>query len=111
MRSGAILIFDEFRHARPEIMTAWNAVGDSGRLMIPQNNNEVIVAHNDFRTFATMNPIEGYSGGQDLNQATLDRFGMAIECEYLDEASEMRVIQQQSGVQQPSTCSSIRSTC
>ena len=101
MRSGAILIFDEFRHARPEIMTAWNAVGDSGRLMIPQNNNEVIVAHNDFRTFATMNPIEGYSGGQDLNQATLDRFGMAIECEYLDEASEMRVIQEQSGINNP----------
>lgn len=101
MRCGAILIFDEFRHARPEIMTAWNAVGDSGRLMIPQNNNEIIVAHEDFRTFATMNPIEGYSGGQDLNQATLDRFGMALECEYLDEASEMRVIQQQSGVQNP----------
>ena len=101
MRCGAILIFDEFRHARPEIMTAWNAVGDSGRLMIPQNNNEIIVAHEDFRTFATMNPIEGYSGGQDLNQATLDRFGMALECEYLDESSEMRVIQQQSGVQNP----------
>jgi MoxR-like ATPase len=101
MRCGAILIFDEFRHARPEIMTAWNAVGDSGRLMIPQNNNEIIVAHEDFRTFATMNPIEGYSGGQDLNQATLDRFGMALECEYLDESSEMNVIQQQSGVQNP----------
>ncbi len=101
MRCGAILIFDEFRHARPEIMTAWNAVGDSGRLMIPQNNNEIIVAHEDFRTFATMNPIEGYSGGQDLNQATLDRFGMALECEYLNESSEMNVIQQQSGVQNP----------
>ena len=101
MRCGAILIFDEFRHARPEIMTAWNAVGDSGRLMIPQNNNEIIVAHADFRTFATMNPIEGYSGGQDLNQATLDRFGMALECEYLDESSEMRVVQQQSGVNNP----------
>jgi len=102
MREGCILIFDEFRHARPEIMTAWNAVGDSGRLMIPQNNNEVIVAHEDFRTFATMNPIEGYSGGQDLNQATLDRFGMALECGYLPEGSEMRVIQEQSGVQNPS---------
>ena len=101
MRCGAILIFDEFRHARPEIMTAWNAVGDSGRLMIPQNNNEIIVAHEDFRTFATMNPIEGYSGGQDLNQATLDRFGMALECNYLDESSEMRVIQEQSGVANP----------
>jgi len=101
MRNGAIIIFDEFRHARPEIMTAWNAVGDSGRLMIPQNNNEVVVAHEDFRTFATMNPVEGYSGGQDLNQATLDRFGMALECQYLPEAAEMRVIQQQSGVDNP----------
>ena len=101
MRCGAILIFDEFRHARPEIMTAWNAVGDSGRLMIPQNNNEIIMAHSDFRTFATMNPVEGYSGGQDLNQATLDRFGMALECEYLDESAEMRVIQEQSNTVNP----------
>ena len=101
MRHGCLIIFDEFRHARPEIMTAWNAVGDSGRLLIPQNNNEVIVAHDDFRTYATMNPLEGYSGGQDLNQATLDRFGMALECDYLPADAEMSVLMEQSGVQNP----------
>ena len=34
MRNGGILIFDEFRSARPEIMTAWNAVGDSRRPIV-----------------------------------------------------------------------------
>lgn len=101
LRYGCILCFDEFRHARPEIMTAWNPVGDSGRLVLPQNNNEVVVAHEDFRTFATMNPIEGYSGGQDVNQATLDRFSMALEATYLPETSEIRVIQEQSGINNP----------
>jgi MoxR-like ATPase len=101
LRYGAILCFDEFRHARPEIMTAWNPVGDSGRLVLPQNNNEVVEAHADFRTFATMNPIEGYSGGQDVNQATLDRFSMALEATYLPAESEMRVIQEQSGIANP----------
>ena len=101
LRYGCFLCFDEFRHARPEIMTAWNPVGDSGTLVLPQNNNEVVKAHPDFRTFATMNPIEGYSGGQDLNQATLDRFAMTLECTYLPAESEMRVIQEQSGVANP----------
>ena len=101
LRYGCFLCFDEFRHARPEIMTAWNPVGDSGRMVLPQNNNEVVVAHEDFRTFATMNPIEGYSGGQDVNQATLDRFSMALEATYLPAESEMRVIQEQSGIGNP----------
>ena len=101
LRYGCFLCFDEFRHGRPEIMTAWNPVGDSGRMVLPQNNNEVVVAHEDFRTFATMNPIEGYSGGQDVNQATLDRFSMALEATYLPAESEMRVIQEQSGIGNP----------
>ena len=98
MRNGGILIFDEFRHARPEIMTAMNPVGDSGQLMLTDNNNEVIVAHDDFRMAATMNPLEGYSGGQDTNQATLDRFAINMKVDYLDSEAEMRVCMEQSGV-------------
>ena len=98
MRNGGILIFDEYRHARPEIMTAVNPVGDSGQLMLTDNNNEVIVAHPDFRMAATMNPLEGYSGGQDLNQATLDRFAINFRVDYLDAEAEMRVCMEQSGV-------------
>ncbi len=98
MRNGGILIFDEFRNARASVMSAWNAVGDSGTLLIPENNNEVIVAHPDFRTAATMNPLDGYAGGQDLNQATLDRFGMSMKVDYLPTDREMTVICEQSGV-------------
>jgi len=98
MRYGCLLIFDEFRSARPEIMTAWNAVGDSGQLLLTDNNNEVVSAHADFRTFATMNPLDGYSGGQDINQATLDRFDLNMKVDYLPEEKEIKVICQQSGV-------------
>lgn len=98
MRYGCVLIFDEFRSARPEIMTAWNAVGDSGQLLLTDNNNEVVSAHADFRTFATMNPLDGYSGGQDVNQATLDRFDLNMKVDYLPEEKEIKVICQQSGV-------------
>ena len=101
MRFGCGLIFDEFRHARAEIMTAWNSVGDSGTLLLPQNNNEAIKAHPDFRTYATMNPLEGYSGGQDVNQATADRFGMSLTCDYLPADAEIRVLMEQSGVENP----------
>ena len=98
MRNGGILIFDEFRHARPEIATALNPVGDSGTLMLTDNENEVVVAHPDFRMAATMNPLEGYSGGQDTNQATLDRFAINMMVDYLPADSEMKVVMEQSGV-------------
>ena len=98
MRNGGILIFDEFRHARPEIATALNPVGDSGTLMLTDNGNEVVVAHKDFRMAATMNPLEGYSGGQDTNQATLDRFAINMNVDYLPAEAEMRVCMEQSGV-------------
>ena len=98
MRNGGILIFDEFRHARPEIATALNPVGDSGQLMLTDNENEVIVAHPDFRMAATMNPLEGYSGGQDTNQATLDRFAINMMVDYLPADAEMKVVMEQSGV-------------
>lgn len=98
MEYGCALILDEFRHARPEIMTSWNPVGDSGTLLLSEDNNRVVKAHADFRTIATMNPIEGYSGGQDTNQATLNRFGICMNATYLNADAEIKAICDQSGV-------------
>lgn len=101
MRYGCILLLDEFNGARAEILIALNSVGDSGTLLLPLNNNEVVKAHPSFRMVATMNPVDGYEGVQQVNQATKDRFALQIDFDYLEADKEIGVIQKVSGVTNP----------
>lgn len=101
MRYGCLLLLDEFNGARPEILIALNSVGDSGTLLLPLNDNEVVNAHDSFRMVATMNPMDGYEGVQEVNQATKDRFALQIDFDYLEAEKEIAVIQKVSGVTNP----------
>jgi MoxR-like ATPase len=101
MRSGCLLLLDEFNGARAEILIALNSVGDSGSLLLPLNGNEVVKAHDSFRMVATMNPTEGYEGVQQINQATKDRFALQINFGYLEADKEIAVIQKVAGVTNP----------
>jgi len=59
---------------------------------------EVIVCHEDFRVIGSMNPPDDYAGVTEMNQATRDRFAVGVNFTYLDEVTEARVIQEQSGI-------------
>ena len=95
-REGCLLYPDETNGARANIMLALNQMMDTGRLVLP--TGEVIVCHDDFRVIGSMNPPDDYTGVNEMNQATRDRFAVSVLFTYLDETTEVRVIQQQSGV-------------
>lgn len=95
-RQGCILYPDETNGARPNIMLALNQMMDNRRLVLP--TGEVIVCHEDFRVIGSMNPPDDYAGVTEMNQATRDRFAVGVNFTYLDEVTEARVIQEQSGI-------------
>ena len=76
-----------FARHDPKSLTAWNAVGDSGVLLLVDNNNEVVVAHKDFNILYHESSWGSIFWYEDVNQATLDPFGMNMKVEYLDTES------------------------
>ena len=97
MMHGIPLILDEVNAARENVNIALNSAMDSGQLLIPENNNELVKAAPGFMVIGTMNPPDDYAGVNDMNQATRDRFAMNMTFDYLPEDEEVSVIQEQSG--------------
>ena len=96
-REGLPIVLEEYNAMRDSVMPAVNSIMDSGYLIIPENENEVIQAAPGFMVIATINPAEDYAGVNRMNAACRNRFAKWLLCEYLGEADEMTVIQQQSG--------------
>ena len=94
-REGLPIILEEYNAMRDSVMPAVNSIMDSGYLIIPENENEVIRAAPGFMVIATINPAEDYAGVNRMNAACRNRFSKWLLCEYLGEADEMTVIQQQ----------------
>jgi nitric oxide reductase NorQ protein len=97
MRHGYWIVFDEANMAKPEVMSVLHAVLDHRRrLVLKENGNEVIKAHENFRVFATMNP--GYEGTGELNQAFKDRFGVVLAVGYMPPAKEKMLLTKRTGI-------------
>lgn len=94
---GIPVLCDEINGARENILMALNGLMDTGILVIPEDNNRVVIAKAGFMIIGTMNPPEDYAGVNAMNQATKDRFTYNIPFTYLDAASEAKVIMQQTG--------------
>lgn len=91
VRNGKILILDEINACQPEVLFALQSLlDDDHSLTLP--SGEVVKAHKDFRVFATMNPTSGYVGTKSLNKAFMSRFGVVLEVEYVDPATELELI-------------------
>lgn len=84
MMQGAWLICDEIDMAEPNILSLLHPVLErNGKLVLKENDGETILPHENFRIFGTSNTIGvmqdfagQYSGGNDQNQAFLDRWAV-----------------------------------
>lgn len=101
MRKGYWLICDELDMAEPNILSLLHPVLEKhGKLVLKENNGEVITPHKNFRIFATANSIgsmgeraDAYQGANQMNEAFLDRWQI-LEMPYLDEKTEIKVIRE-----------------
>lgn len=91
VREGKYLILDEINACQPEVLFALQSLlDDDHSLTLP--NGEVVKAHKDFRVFATMNPTSGYVGTKSLNKAFMSRFGVVLEVDYVEPATELELL-------------------
>jgi len=108
MKNGWGLLIDEIDAAPPHIAFALQEVLEKGvgprRMVITDNNGELIEAHPDFRIFAGSNTsgrgdeTGSFVGTNIQNAALMDRFLMVERVEYPNEHREMRIIRAQSDV-------------
>jgi midasin len=97
MRGGYWVLFDEIDAALASVAMVLQSVMEEGnrRLFVPELDEEIL-AHENFRVFATGNTIgyrslarASHAGTNPLNDAFLDRFGMVIACDYPGKAQEV----------------------
>lgn len=95
MRNGDWVVLDEINAALPEVLFCLNSVLDDARaLTIAEKDGEVVLAHEEFRVFATMNPSGEYVGTKDLNAALLSRFGIKLDVGYQAPKDELEIVKQ-----------------
>jgi MoxR-like ATPase len=90
IRNGYWLDLDEINSLDADILFAIHGLIDDG-FMTLANNSEIVYAHEDFRIFATMNPIS-YYGVKTLNQALLDRYAV-LEMDFDDDVDATLISQ------------------
>lgn len=95
VREGHWVVMDEINAALPEILFVLHSLLDDDRkIILAEKDNEVVVPHNQFRFFATMNPPEEYAGTKDMNKALISRFTAVLQIGVLPDAEEMRLLMQ-----------------
>lgn len=99
MKKGHWLIVDEINVALPEILFALHSLLDDDRfVVVAGHDGEIVRPHEDFRFFATMNPVEEYAGTKNLNKAFKSRFGVVLEMTYPSRSAEIEIVHTRTGV-------------
>ena len=93
MKNGDWVLFDEMNTALPEVLTVINGVLDDSRsVTLPNDTNERVEAHKDFRFIGTQNPATGkYAGTARLNDALLNRM-IKVEIGFMDGNAEVAAL-------------------
>lgn len=76
MKKGQWLVLDEVNLADPAVLEKLNSLLDPDRaIVLDEHEGEKVVAHSNFRVFATMNPpTSEYGGRKELSPAMRNRF-------------------------------------
>ena len=98
LKYGEILLVNEIDTMSPSDLSALNDVLEGKPLTIPQNNNELIKPHKNFRMIVTANTCGMgdntglYGGTRPMNQAFLDRFRF-VEVDYPTKEYKAEIIE------------------
>lgn len=99
MKNGDWLIVDEINVALPEILFVLHSLLDDDKyVVVASNDGKVVRPHDDFRFFATMNPVDEYAGTKDLNKAFKSRFGVILSVPYPNPITEVQIVAGRAGV-------------
>ena len=96
-----VLLLDEWNLAHPDVQMALNPLFrvDEGMLIVPENEGEIVPRGEHFRLVCTGNPTT-YAGVKAWNPAVLSRFDLVIWMDYLPENDEVRLLVNQTGVEE-----------
>lgn len=91
--NGHWLNLDEYNASHPDVRLALNSLFqiDEGRLIVQENEGEIIDRHPNFRLFATANPYS-YAGVKEWNAAVMSRFDVVLHFDYLPKAEEVALL-------------------
>lgn len=107
MRNGYWLLLDEFNFGDPRVMSLFHSILETNKpdegvhpsYTLKENDGEVVVAHPNFRVFATLNNLNNddgdYTGTEKINAALLDRFtghGMVINVPAMSYRQELKIV-------------------
>lgn len=99
MKAGHWLIVDEINVALPEILFALHSLLDDDKfIVVAGHNGEIVKPHEDFRLFATMDPVEEYAGTKELNKAFKSRFNVVIAMNYPPKKDEIAIVEAHTGL-------------
>jgi cobaltochelatase CobS len=93
------LVFDEYDAGRPDVMFVIQRVLEAHGKLTLLDQSRVISPHQSFRLFATANTVglgdaSGlYHGTLPINQGQMDRWNIVTALNYLDEATEVSILQ------------------
>lgn len=92
MREGNWVVLDELNMALPEILSRLHSLlDDERRIILTENNGEVVSTHKDFRLFATQNPSTDYAGTKELNKAFLSRFPIIVYVNFTEHEKDLLI--------------------
>ena len=99
MKKGWWIILDELNAGLPEVLFCLNSLmDDSKAIVVAEKDGERVVAHSEFRLFATINPPDEYVGTKELNKSLLSRFQIVLYLDYYAPSIELKIVRYQSKI-------------
>jgi cobaltochelatase CobS len=110
MSGPCVLLLDEIDFGRPDVLYVIQRALEGKGLLLTEDKGRLIVPHPMFRFVATANTKgQGdefglYQGARTLSTATLDRFSVWVQVDYLEEKEETELITGMFPGTPPATC-------
>lgn len=98
MQQPSFLILDEMDAGQADVLFTIQRALEKKGLVLTEDGGRVVQSHPLFRFIATANSrgqgdeYGWYQGVRPMNVATLDRFGVFIEVDYLDKTTEQKLL-------------------
>jgi len=98
MQQPSFLILDEMDAGQADVLFTIQRALEKKGLVLTEDGGRVVQSHALFRFIATANSrgqgdeYGWYQGVRPMNVATLDRFGVFIEVDYLDKTTEQKLL-------------------